>query len=49
MASLMHRLILMRHAQAEASSPSGGDEARPLSNTGRKEAVLMGAPWPSGD
>ena len=42
MASLMHRLILMRHAQAEASSQSGGDEARPLSNTGRKEAVRMG-------
>lgn len=38
----MHRLILMRHAQAEASSPSGGDEARPLSAVGRGEALLMG-------
>jgi len=38
----MHRLILMRHAQAEASAPSGGDEARPLSAVGRNEALLMG-------
>ncbi|MFN3878881.1 MAG: SixA phosphatase family protein [Brevundimonas sp.] len=39
----MHRLILMRHAQAETSAPSGGgDEARPLSAAGRAEAVLMG-------
>ncbi|WP_395942671.1 SixA phosphatase family protein [Brevundimonas sp.] len=38
----MHRLILMRHAQAEASAPSGGDEARPLSAAGRNEALLMG-------
>ena len=38
----MHRLILMRHAQAEASAPSGGDEARPLSVAGRAEALLMG-------
>lgn len=38
----MHRLILMRHAQAEASSPSGGDEARPLSAVGRNEALAMG-------
>jgi len=38
----MHRLILMRHAQAEASSPSGGDETRPLSGIGRNEALLMG-------
>ena len=38
----MHRLILMRHAQAEPSAPSGGDEARPLSAAGRGEAVLMG-------
>ena len=36
----MHRLILMRHAQAETSAPSGGgDEARPLSAAGRAEAV----------
>lgn len=38
----MHRLILMRHAQAEPSAPSGGDKARPLSPTGRSEADLMG-------
>lgn len=38
----MHRLILMRHAQAEASAPTGGDKARPLSATGRAEAALMG-------
>jgi phosphohistidine phosphatase len=38
----MHRLILMRHAQAEPNSPSGGDEARPLSPVGRNEALLMG-------
>ncbi|WP_333897459.1 SixA phosphatase family protein [Brevundimonas aurantiaca] len=38
----MHRLILMRHAQAEPTSPSGGDEARPLSAVGRNEALLMG-------
>jgi len=38
----MHRLILMRHAQAEPNSPSGGDEARPLSAVGRNEALLMG-------
>lgn len=38
----MHRLILMRHAQAEPNSQSGGDEARPLSAVGRNEALLMG-------
>lgn len=42
MAKPMHRLILMRHAQAEASAPAGGDEARPLSAVGRNEALLMG-------
>ena len=43
MAKIMHRLILMRHAQAETSAPSGGgDEARPLSAAGRAEAMLMG-------
>ena len=43
MAKIMHRLILMRHAQAESSAPSGGgDEARPLSAAGRSEAALMG-------
>lgn len=38
----MHRLILMRHAQAEASSPTGGDHGRPLSDEGRAEALAMG-------
>ena len=43
MANIMHRLILMRHAQAETSAPSGGgDVARPLSAAGRAEALLMG-------
>ena len=43
MAKIMHRLILMRHAQAETSAPSGGgDEARPLSAAGRAEALVMG-------
>lgn len=42
MAKPMHRLILMRHAQAEPSAPSGGDEARALSATGLEEAALMG-------
>ena len=41
MAKLMHRLILMRHAQAEPSA-TGGDAARVLSTTGRHEADLMG-------
>ena len=40
MAKAMHRLILMRHAQAEASAPSGGDEARPLSAAGRAEGGM---------
>ncbi|MCV0414456.1 MAG: histidine phosphatase family protein [Brevundimonas sp.] len=39
----MHRLILMRHAQAEMSAPSGGgDKARPLAPQGRTEAAAMG-------
>ncbi|ADO75248.1 SixA phosphatase family protein [Stigmatella aurantiaca] len=38
----MDRLILMRHAQAEPSSPAGGDAARPLSPSGCAEASLMG-------
>jgi phosphohistidine phosphatase len=42
MAKPMHRLILMRHAQAEPSAPSGGDAARALSPLGRGEAVAMG-------
>jgi len=42
MARLMHRLILMRHAQAEPSTASGGDQARVLSALGRGEAAAMG-------
>lgn len=42
MARLMHRLILMRHAQAQPSAPTGGDEARPLAPVGRSEAALIG-------
>ncbi|MDC0710834.1 histidine phosphatase family protein [Stigmatella sp. ncwal1] len=38
----MHRLILMRHAHAEPSTPAGSDSARPLSPSGRAEASLMG-------
>nr|WP_313520889.1 histidine phosphatase family protein [Brevundimonas diminuta] len=37
----MQRLILMRHAKAEASAP-GGDVARPLSERGRRDAAAMG-------
>lgn len=42
MAKPMHRLILMRHAQAEPSAPTGGDAARVLSAAGRGEAAIMG-------
>lgn len=38
----MHRLILMRHAHAEASGGDGGDRARPLSPQGLADAALMG-------
>lgn len=39
----MHRLILMRHAEAEARAPQGGgDIDRPLSARGRVEAAAMG-------
>lgn len=38
----MHRLILMRHAQAESSGGDGGDRERPLSPQGRADAALMG-------
>ena len=37
----MHRLILMRHAEAEGRHP-GGDAERPLSARGREEAAIMG-------
>lgn len=38
----MQRLIIMRHAKAEAASVSGGDRDRPLSAVGRADAALMG-------
>lgn len=38
----MQRLILMRHAEAERSSGSGGDRERALSAAGRKDALNMG-------
>jgi len=38
----MQRLILMRHAEAERTSASGGDQERPLSARGRSEAEAMG-------
>lgn len=37
----MHRLILMRHAEAEGRHP-GGDRQRPLSAQGREDAALIG-------
>lgn len=39
----MHRLILMRHAQAEVAAPTGRDRDRTLTPSGRADAVLMGA------
>lgn len=39
----MHRLILMRHAEAESRAPQGGgDIDRPLSPRGRDDAARMG-------
>lgn len=39
----MHRLILMRHAEAEVRPPVGGkDIDRPLSERGLSDATLMG-------
>ena len=39
----MHRLILMRHAEADARAPQGGgDIDRPLSPAGREDAARMG-------
>ena len=38
----MQRLILMRHARAQRTAPSGRDEDRELSAQGREDAVLMG-------
>ena len=38
----MHRLILMRHAQAESAAPTGLDRDRRLAAPGREEALLIG-------
>jgi phosphohistidine phosphatase len=38
----MHRLILLRHAKAEASAESGGDIERGLTERGRRDAALVG-------
>jgi phosphohistidine phosphatase len=38
----MRQLILMRHAQAQASSPTGGDRERALSPAGRAQAIAIG-------
>lgn len=38
----MHRLILMRHAQAERAATSGLDRDRALAPRGREEALVMG-------
>ena len=38
----MHRLILMRHAEAERAAPSGRDRDRSLTPRGREDAILMG-------
>ena len=38
----MQRLILLRHAKAERSAPSGEDFDRPLAERGRADAKLMG-------
>lgn len=38
----MQRLILMRHAEAEAPKPSLSDRDRPLSARGRADAAAMG-------
>ena len=38
----MNRLILLRHAKAERTAPSGEDFDRALSERGRRDARLMG-------
>ncbi len=37
----MHRLILMRHAEAELAAPGSGDRERTLSPRGQAEAAAM--------
>ena len=38
----MQRLILLRHAQAERTSPTGEDFDRPLTSAGREDALSIG-------
>lgn len=38
----MERLILMRHGKAERHAANGGDFERPLAESGRADAVMMG-------
>lgn len=40
---VMRRLILLRHAKAEAARPGGGDFGRRLTGRGRRDAAAMGA------
>jgi phosphohistidine phosphatase len=39
----MRRLLLLRHAKAESTSPSGSDRDRALAPRGRKDAAELGA------
>lgn len=43
----MRRLLLLRHAKAESTSPSGRDRDRPLAARGLKDAAELGA-WLAG-
>jgi phosphohistidine phosphatase len=43
----MRRLLLLRHAKAESTSPSGRDRDRPLAARGLKDATELGA-WLAG-
>lgn len=40
-ASLMDRLILLRHGKAEADAPSGRDFDRALTSRGRRDALIV--------
>jgi phosphohistidine phosphatase len=39
----MRRLILLRHGKAESTAATGGDFERGLTESGRRDAALMGA------
>jgi phosphohistidine phosphatase len=43
----MRRLLLLRHAKAESTSPDGSDRGRPLAPRGRQDAAELGA-WLAG-